>query len=316
MIFLPRGVPDCLAPHPDVEIEPARIRGSGPGCILSLADRPALAVAEAALPHACHRGTGFLLWTCMQFEAVPCSPDAMLPLRERYRAEMNCQLIYYEIHARAGWTEMFALHVEGELAGFGTKAIAGPWRDRPTILEFFVVPERRTHVFKLFETLLARTGARHIETQSNGTLLAHMLHTWSRDAVTESILFEDKIATDLPANGATLRQVTPDAAIRSAIEERGGGGDWQLVVDSAVVGQGGILFHYNRPYGDLHMEITEAFRQRGYGAYLVQELKRVCRGIGAIPAARCNPDNLASRYTLQKAGFVPCGHMLTGSILM
>jgi GNAT superfamily N-acetyltransferase len=250
----------------------------------------------------------------VQLEAVPWSPQAVLALRERYCAEMRCQIIFYQIHARAGWTEMFALHVDGALAGFGTKAIAGPWRERPTIIEFYVSPEQRTHVFRLFEALLAQTGAQHIETQSNGTMLAHVLYVWSRSVVSESILFEDKFTTDLPAHGATLRQVTPDAEIRAAIEHRSGGGDWQLVVDGTVVGQGGILFHYNRPYGDLHMEITEPFRRRGLGSYFVQELKRACRALGAIPAARCNRDTLASRYTLQKAGFVPCGHLLTGSI--
>ena len=30
MISLPRGVADCLAPHPDVEIEPARRSHAGP----------------------------------------------------------------------------------------------------------------------------------------------------------------------------------------------------------------------------------------------------------------------------------------------
>lgn len=250
----------------------------------------------------------------MRFEAVPCSPDAVLALRQRCCAEMRCQIIHYLIHARAGWTEMFALYADRTLAGFGTKAIAGPWRERPTIIEFFVAPELRAHVFRLFEALLAKTSARHIETQSNGTMLAHMLHLWSRDVASESILFEDKCTTDLTANGATLRQVTPDAEILAAIERRSGGGDWQLVVDGTVVGHGGILFHYNRPYGDIHMEVTEPYRRRGLGAYFVQELKRSCRALGAIPAARCNPGNLASRYTLQKAGFVPCGHLLAGSI--
>ena len=245
---------------------------------------------------------------------MPCSPDAVLALRERYGAEMGCQIIHFQIYTRAGWTEMFALHAGGQLAGFGTKAVAGPWSERPTIIEFFVSPEERSHVFRLFEALLAQTGARHIETQSNGTMLANMLHAWSREVTTESILFEDKFKTDLPANGATVRQITPEAAIHAAIERRSGGGDWQLVVDSEVVGQGGILFHYNRPYGDLHMEIAEQSRRRGLGAYFVQELKRACRALGAIPSARCNPDNLASRYTLQKAGFIPCGHLLGGSI--
>ena len=46
----------------------------------------------------------------------------------------------------------------------------------------------------------------------------------------------------------------------------------------------------------------------------MQELKRVAYELGAIPAARCSPDNVASRRTLQKAGFVPFAHMLVGTL--
>lgn len=250
----------------------------------------------------------------MRFEAVPCLPEAVSDLREQYCAEMRCQILFYQIHARAGWTEMFGLRVNGALAGFATKAVGGPWRERPALIEFFVAAEQRAHVFRLFEALLETTGVRSIETQSNGTLLAHMLLTWSRDVVSESILFEDNFTTALPAQHAAIQPLTPPAAIESAMARRSGGGEWQLVLDGSTVGQGGILFHYNRPYGDLHMEITEPFRRRGLGAYFVQELKRACRALGAIPAARCNPANLASRHTLQKAGFVPCGTLLTGSV--
>jgi GNAT superfamily N-acetyltransferase len=62
------------------------------------------------------------------------------------------------------------------------------------------------------------------------------------------------------------------------------------------------------------MEIEEPFRRRGFGAYLVQELKRRAYDIGSIPAARCNTDNRPSRKTLQNAGFVPYAHVLSGSI--
>src|SRR5262249_41376683 len=89
---------------------------------------------------------------------------------------------------------------------------------------------------------------------------------------------------------------------------------WKLEVNGVDVAGGGILFHYNEPYGDIHMEVKEEHRRCGYGAYLVQELKRAGRELGAIPAARCNPENIASRRTLQRAGFVPVGAILTGSI--
>jgi GNAT superfamily N-acetyltransferase len=62
------------------------------------------------------------------------------------------------------------------------------------------------------------------------------------------------------------------------------------------------------------MEVSEPFRRRGLGAYLVQELKRIARERNNTPAARCNVTNLPSRRTLQKAGFVPCGHILVGSL--
>ena len=62
------------------------------------------------------------------------------------------------------------------------------------------------------------------------------------------------------------------------------------------------------------MEVAEPFRRRGLGAYLVQELKRVAYELGSVPCARCNPDNVASRKTLQKAGLVPDAHVLNGSI--
>ena len=54
------------------------------------------------------------------------------------------------------------------------------------------------------------------------------------------------------------------------------------------------------------MEVDERFWRRGYGSFLVQELKRTCYEMGRIPAARCNVTNTASRATLQKAGFLPC----------
>jgi GNAT superfamily N-acetyltransferase len=131
----------------------------------------------------------------------------------------------------------------------------------------------------------------------------------------ESIVFQDGVTTALPANGAVLERMTSDKEIRCSIAERAGGGKWLLKVEGQQAGNGGILFHYNPPYGDIYMEIDEPFRGRGLGAYLVQELKRLAYELGSIPASRCNVDNRGSRKTLQKAGFVPYAHILNGSIV-
>ena len=62
------------------------------------------------------------------------------------------------------------------------------------------------------------------------------------------------------------------------------------------------------------MEVAEPFRQRGLGSWFVQELKRAACDLGAVPGTRCNPANIASHRTLQRAGFVPFAYILTGVI--
>ena len=250
----------------------------------------------------------------MQAQAKPSSAPDVLSLRERHREEMNCQIVHDSIHRRAGWTLTYLLEIGGNAAGFGSMAIAGPWKDKPTLFEFYVLPEHRARAFDLFEALLATSRPGFMEIQSNDALLAVMFHTYARDIASEKIVFHDKLTTALPASGATLRCVNSDEETRMQIEQRQGGPEWRLELDGQVAGQGGILFHYNQPYGDIYMEVAEAFRRRGLGSWFVQELKRAAYELGAIPCARCSPTNTASRRTLQKAGFVPFAHMLTGVI--
>ncbi|MEO6526270.1 MAG: GNAT family N-acetyltransferase [Gemmatimonadaceae bacterium] len=233
--------------------------------------------------------------------------------REMYRLEMGCQIIHDSIHTRQGWTREYLLSLEGVAVGYGSVAVAGPWSEKPTVYEFYVVPHQpRLHAFELFEALLAASRAVAIEVQSNDTLTTVMLHTFARDVRSESILFHDKVPTSLCPAGAAFREPTAT----EAPDEPGDQRRWCGVVemDGKVAASGGILFHYNRPYGDIYMEVAESFRGRGLGSFLVQELKRVCYEGGHVPAARCNPSNLASRRALQRAGFVPCGHILTGSV--
>jgi GNAT superfamily N-acetyltransferase len=227
---------------------------------------------------------------------------------------MNCQVTKDSIHSREGWTRTYVLERNGVAVGFGSIAVAGPWKEKPAIIEFYVLPEHRQCAFDLFETFLTTTGVRFFEVQSNDTLLTVLAHTYGKNIVSESIVFHDRITTRHPPNGAALRRVTPKEEIKDSIEQRRGGGEWVLELEGQIAGKGGILFHYNRPYGDIYMDIETAFRRRGLGTYLIQELKRECRELGAVPCARCNPSNIPSRRALLSAGFVPFAHILNGSI--
>jgi GNAT superfamily N-acetyltransferase len=233
-------------------------------------------------------------------------------MRDIYRQEMNCQIVHDSIHTRPGWTLEYAFRVAGAKAGYGSVAVGGPWKGKPTVYEFFVLPQYRAMLFDLFSAFLAASGAGAIETQSNDALLTVMLHAFARDVASESILFHDRFTTAYAPPGADFRRATPADFPDVSPEKLESHG--VLVIEGEVAAKGGILFHYNRPYGDIYMEVSEPFRRRGLGSYLVQELKRVCYEGGNVPTARCNPKNLASRKTLQKAGFVPCGHILTGAV--
>jgi GNAT superfamily N-acetyltransferase len=209
----------------------------------------------------------------------------------------------------------YRLELDGVPVGFGSVAVAGPWKDKPTVFEFYVLPEHRLRAFDLFEVFLGASGARFFEVQTSDVLLTVMLHTYGREIASEKIVFADRLTTTLPQNGAVLRRITPEAEIRDSIVQRQGGGEWCLELDGNAVAKGGVLFHYNQPYGDIYMEVAEPFRRRGLGSYFLQELKRECYGLGAVPCARCNPDNVASRQTLQRAGFVPFAHILNGTVV-
>ncbi len=248
----------------------------------------------------------------MQLSALLVSVDDILRWRDLFRQEMNCQIIHDSIHSRPGWTMEYLLKVGAAVAGYGSIAVSGPWKDKPTAYEFYVLPQFRSRAFDLFQTLLAQSGAVGIEVQSNDVLITVMLHSFAENIVSESILFHDRLTTNHVPAGVGFRAATPEDAARLLSHQEGAG--FLVESEGQIAGTGGILFHYNRPYGDIYMEVAEPFRRRGFGSFLVQEMKRVCYENGNVPAARCNQKNIASRKTLQKAGFVPCGQILSGEV--
>jgi GNAT superfamily N-acetyltransferase len=92
--------------------------------------------------------------------------------------------------------------------------------------------------------------------------------------------------------------------------------EWKyaLMLNNERVASGGLLLNYNFPYADVYVDVNEAHRGKGYGAMLVQEVKRMAYAIGRIPAARCRITNLVSKAMLMNAGFRVCGYWLVGKV--
>ncbi|HJZ91142.1 MAG TPA: GNAT family N-acetyltransferase [Gemmataceae bacterium] len=248
----------------------------------------------------------------MRMEVVLVQPDDVRALRELYRQEMNCQIVLDSWHGR-GWADSYLFRLDGRVVGYGL--VGGVHGDpKDVITEFYVLPAHRAAALPLFERLAAASRARSIEVQTNDVLLTLMLFDCASRIESNTVLFHDALATNLAPPGAEFRTATDAERAQIASQKLDADAGWVIEVAGAVVAAGGILFHYNVPYGDIYMAVAEPFRRRGYGSYLVQELKRTCYEMGKIPAARCNASNAASRATLQKAGMLPCARVLTGVI--
>jgi GNAT superfamily N-acetyltransferase len=233
-------------------------------------------------------------------------------MRDDYRREMRCQIVHDSWHAR-GFTDSYALRLDGAVVGYGS--VGGVPAPKDTVKEFYVVPPRRGSALPLFRALLAASAAGAIDAQTNDLLLSLMLHDCAVDLTSETILFADGLTTALrPPPGARLRRVTDADRTRVFRHTLEPVGDWGLEQNGELAATGGLLFHYNPPYGDIYMEVDEQHRRRGLGAYLVQELKRVCYESGHRPAARSRHDNEASRRTLERAGMFPCARIVRGRV--
>lgn len=211
---------------------------------------------------------------------------------------MQCQIVH-DSFLRRGFCDAYVIAADGDAVGYG---LIDNKFNPGTVDEFFVSPPVRGSTLALFHLLLDVSRATRIRAQTNDRQLLLMLYDCATDIGVENVLFADGLTTTLACPGGALERTPGD-------EEA-----WQIVADGQRVAEGGLLFHYNPPYADIYMEVSEAHRRCGYGSYLVQELKRIAYALGKIPAARCDADNTISRRTLERAGMLPCGRILRGDV--
>ena len=243
----------------------------------------------------------------MQISVTPCHAHELLHLHQLYRDEADCQLVHDSFWFR-GLLDAYSIHIDRAVAGHG--AVANRY-GKGRLLEFYLHPRFRTDAPEILREVLEETGATHIEAQSNIPFMLAMFEAFTSDRLVEKTLFADATCTELmPPARACFRHKRTEAELPIFRHEVEPEGDWVLEADGEIVATGGSLTHYNPPYADLYMEVAQAHRGRGFGSYLVQELKRACCDAGKRPAARCDPANEASRKTLERAGMAVCGELL------
>jgi GNAT superfamily N-acetyltransferase len=246
----------------------------------------------------------------MNISVNECHLATVLPYRAIYLNELNAQCRYNACHER-GWSDSYLLTIDDEAVGYGS--VKGQEiRDRDTVFEFFVVPQHRQHATALFRELLATSQATYIECQSNDQLLSPLMYEHADAISSDTILFDDHRVTHHAIDSAMVRLKRDDDQIFTHYHEPIG--EYVMELSNEIVATGGFMLYYNPPFADVYMEVLEDCRRRGFGAFLVQELKKHCYRAGRVPAARTGFLNAPSRLTLLSAGMRICGCMLLGHV--
>lgn len=232
-------------------------------------------------------------------------------LRNLYLQENNFQIRYNACHER-NWTDPYHLLIDNTIVGYGSVKGKDNLKDRDTIFEFYIIPPYRDIAKKLFSELVSSSKAIYTECQTNDLFMTSMAYEFSEGVNPEVILFEEHRTTSyfLPEIVFRKRRESDDVFGKNKEDA----GEYVLEQHEKIVATGGFLLHYNMPFADLYMEVEGGSRRKGFGQYLIQELKRECYLSGRVPAARCNISNVASRGTLLKGGLKIAGYMVTGKI--
>ena len=244
----------------------------------------------------------------MKFKVKKVELKQVQGLRLLFLHEANLQFISNAYHERK-WSDLYSFEMEGSLIGYG--AICGSERtNRDTIFEFYVLPIYRKLSREIFAEFIRKSRAKYVECQTNDKLIHQMLLEFTTKVETEVILFADHEVTEWKPAGVIVRQrQATDEIFEHKVEPQG---DYVVILGDEIVATGGYLTHYNFPYADLYMEVKEPHRLKGYGSYIIQEVKKYCYLAGRVPAARCGIDNVGSRSTLIKAGMKICGYEVKG----
>ena len=243
----------------------------------------------------------------MNFNIMKTSLEEIQPFRHLFLHENKFQFIYNKCH-NYNWADTYLFTGDEIKIGYGSVWGKDKREDRDTIFEFYLTEPFKKFASAVFPKFIAAANVTHIECQSNDLLLSSMLYEYARNINAEAILFEDHYTTDLKIEGATFKRTKPGDDTNFDPNE------YVLEVNGEIVATGGFVRNYNLPYIDIFMEVKEDCRQKGFGSFIVQELKKEAYLNERVPAARCNIDNKASKATLLKAGLKVCGHILVGEI--
>jgi predicted acetyltransferase len=254
--------------------------------------------------------------------------DQIQPLKEAYLSSLVFPMDSYWETAVVGRAPHWLIEVDGQQAGYC--AICNDKR----LLQFFVADPFLAMASELFAFIIK---GNLVQTASAGTFeptyLAHCLDH-QRQVEVRSYLFQDHKRVEPFLDGFTAAQfklaVAADAQkLATFYDQNNEFADTEAIINGfgsrlnyarSLIDQGQVYILVDKneligvgecrisasqaPYADLGMITSSKQRRQGIGSYILAKLKQHCYQRGAKPICSCAANNLPSRKTIEKAGFI------------
>lgn len=188
------------------------------------------------------------------------------------------------------------------------------------MLEFYLAQEYLTRKEEIFSKALQNYSIRKVYCKTFDSILLICSQSFSRSARIMSTIFRDyfngastesdsSIRIRLATEADISRLLSYDSGLYETPEELRYTVSNRMVYmfekENSLIGCGYLIkILPDKNYYDIGMWVNPDFRNEGYAAMIISHLKKLCFSHGYIPVCGCRVDNVASRKTLEKTGFV------------
>ncbi|HPG41745.1 MAG TPA: GNAT family N-acetyltransferase [bacterium] len=247
------------------------------------------------------------------------SAAAIAPWREMYLNSLpEAQELYLEMQIDKA--ACYIVQIAANPAGY---FFMGP---NAALLEYFIAPEYIDQVDHVFQEIVRAFAVQTALCKSFDHTLLSCCIAVQKSVKAIGIHFRERREKPLPPlNPAVhIRFAVPEDEHKIALmneevfEEDEQIGDYiktqrilVFTLHDAILGFG--IFSRvipGRPEFDIGMLVDKPFRNQGYGSYIIHYLADYCRKNGWRGICGCAIDNIASRKSLEKAGFIACYRLL------
>lgn len=247
----------------------------------------------------------------VEFKTVPLA--SLRKLRKQYLASLHySQELHCEWLVAKGTS--YSIETNGEEGGYFICS------DDGQLVEFYLLDKLLHRKEEIFGKLLQEFGIKSALCKSFDDVFMCCCHAFCRNTEIGGYLFRfytDEIVMNLQ-EGVSVRKakemdlpmlLTHDSDLYDSPEELNYTVSNRMILmyekDGVLLGCGYLIRVLpEKEIFDVGMWVNPAFRRQGFATMIISHLKETCLNAGYTPIAGCAADNVASRKTLERCGFI------------